>query len=333
MTDSETKQRVYSLVEGVAMVVTDLHGDWSLYCRYRDSFLNLNAQGRADYLILTGDLIHSEGPSDQDGSLDIVLDVMKLRRDLNGHVIYLLGNHEFPHLYAVTLQKGRHLYTPRFEAAMGEHRATIRAFFDSLPIYVRTRAGVALCHAGAFAQITEPGVAARLLSCSHQKIWREISSQLPMALRPSMRAGFAKLNDDAYDEMARRYLAVSGPSDPRYDDFLIGSVASSVHPDFRLLWAALFSRNEREYAANDYQVYLKTLLQELSQAFYDQRVMVTGHLACAGGYALVAHDCQLRLASGSHSHPLEEARYLLFDVKETVQSAVDLLSGLGSVFD
>ncbi len=62
--------RVIDLEAGMAMVVTDLHGDWDAYQRYRDRFLDLRANGRADYLILTGDLIHHEGSEAEDKSLE-----------------------------------------------------------------------------------------------------------------------------------------------------------------------------------------------------------------------------------------------------------------------
>ena len=60
--------RLWSLDAGVAMVVTDLHGDWDSYARYRDRFIELHAAGQADCLIFTGDLIHRE-PDAGHGSL------------------------------------------------------------------------------------------------------------------------------------------------------------------------------------------------------------------------------------------------------------------------
>jgi hypothetical protein len=325
--------RVVSMDAGVAMVVTDLHGDWDAYRRYRDRFLELEARGQADYLIFTGDLIHSEGPPEEDGSLDIVLDVMELRAAMSDKVIYLLGNHEFPHLYSFTLQKGEHLYTPRFEAAMGEHRAAIVSLFDSLPFYVRTRAGVSLCHAGAFPEVTEPGVAARVFSCSHRQIWEEAAALLPAEQRASLRKGLGKLHGESYDDLARRHLAVSGPDDPRYDDLLIGSIGLSAHPDLDLLWSVFFTRNEWEYDKRDYALFLDALLRELSIGFHQQQVLIAGHMACRGGYTLVADGRQLRLASGSHAHPRHAARCLLFDVGEPVQQAKELLNGLESVLE
>lgn len=324
--------RVVSLEAGVAMVVTDLHGDWDAYCRYRDLFLALYAQARADYLIFAGDLIHSEGPPQADRSLDIVLDVLQLRERLGERLIYLLGNHELAHIYGITLQKGDRLYTPPFETALGEHRAAILSLFDGLPFYVRTRAGVSVCHAGAAAEMSAPGAAARVFDYSHRCVLDEVAALLPSSQRRSLRAGFGKLSGESYDDMARRYLAVSGPDDSRYDDLLIGAVVSSTHPDFELLWAAFFTRNEWQYGTRKYAIFLDTLLRELSVGFHRQEVLVTGHIDCQGGYALVAGR-QLRLASGSHAQPRQSACCLLFDVEKPVQRVDELLRGLKGVFE
>ncbi len=56
----KTFSRLWSLDAGIAMVVTDLHGDWDAYRRYRDCFVDLQAKHQADYLICAGDLIYSE---------------------------------------------------------------------------------------------------------------------------------------------------------------------------------------------------------------------------------------------------------------------------------
>lgn len=85
----------------------------------------------------------------------MILDVMRLREELGNRLIYLMGNHEFPHRYTITLQKGDDLFTPRFEWAMGQHRPKIMALLDSLPFYVRTKSGVSVCHAGAFPEVDE----------------------------------------------------------------------------------------------------------------------------------------------------------------------------------
>ena len=322
VTPTDDLWRVVSLELGVAMVVTDLHGDWDAYRRYRDRFLALEARGRADFLVFTGDLIHSEGPPESDHSLDILQDVLALRETLGKRMIYLMGNHELPHLYGITLSKGEHVYTPRFEATLGEHRLEIFDLLDSLPFYVRTRAGVSICHTGA---------AARLFRYSHQRVREAVEALLPVVQRPAIRERYGQLNSARYEDLAQHYLAVTGPDDPRYDDLLIGYLVAS-HPDFDLLWAALFNGNERQYGLDDYAIFLDALLRELSAGYHRQDVLVTGHVPCRRGYTVVA-ERQLRVASGAHAQPRRQGRYLLFDVAKPVREAEELLGGLESVYE
>jgi hypothetical protein len=75
-----TKPRIWlwSLDGGMAMAVTDLHGDWEAYARYHDRFIELHAAGQTDCLIFAGDLIHREPGAGDDRSLEIVLDLLAL---------------------------------------------------------------------------------------------------------------------------------------------------------------------------------------------------------------------------------------------------------------
>lgn len=316
--------RVVDLEEGIAMVVTDLHGDGDAYARYRDRFLDLQAHGQADYFILTGDLLHRTPPATDD-SLVMILDVIRLKAELGDKLIYLMGNHEFPHRYSITLQKGKDLFTPRFEWAMGKHRPQIMALLDSLPFYVRTKAGVVMCHAGAF-----PGVDQRLFGLSHERVLVETAVSIPNQSRPSYRTLLARQNRMTYDQLILDYFAIANPEDPRYDDYLIGSIALSNHPDMSLIWDALFTRNEKQYGTT-YPAYQKELLNALSKGFHPQQLLVTGHIDCDGGYTLVNNQ-QLRLASAKHAHPRESGQYLLFDVGEKINSAEALLPKLDTVF-
>jgi len=136
--------RLWSLDAGVAMVVTDLHGDRDAYARYRERFIELHAAGQADCPIVAGDLIHREPDPGQDRSLDMVLDILALRERYGDAIIYLCGNHELPHLYGFVLSKGDTEYTPGFEAALSEsgRRDHILALFKSLLFFIRTVAGV-----------------------------------------------------------------------------------------------------------------------------------------------------------------------------------------------
>lgn len=333
-TDTGIWRRVVDLEAGTAMVVTDLHGDWDAYQRYRDRFLDLQAQGKADFLILDGDLIHRKGPPQEDSSLEMVLDVMALQEELGPHLIYLFGNHELPHIYSILLQErnGNYLYTPPFETAMGDHRQQIVAFFKSLPFYVRTRAGVSIAHAGATAVISEHKGTERLFNYSHERVWQESAASISPEERPSLCRAIRRTYNKTYNEIVRTHFAVNGLNDPRYDDFLVGTVAANSHPEFELLWPAVFNRNEYEYGESGYSTILKAMLQTLSADFYPQKAMVTGHIDCKGGYKIVARQ-QLRLASAKHARPREAGRYLLFDMEDQrVNTAEDLLAGLDSVF-
>jgi len=326
-----TPSRVVDIDAGVVMVVTDLHGDWALYCRYRDMFLNLRAQGLAETWVLTGDFIHTEGPADTDHSLDIVLDLLALRDEVGPNLVVLLGNHEFPHIYPFVLSKGDYDYTPRFEHAMGPHRDAIVNFFDGLPFFVRTRAGVSLCHAGAFPEAHNPAALARLRTFSHQGLKHKVAQFLPENLE-EIRVAIEKMMDEAYDGLVWKYFAVTGPGDARYYDYVISQYAMA-RPEFELLWSALFSRNELDYGEIAYVAHLNKLLAWLSEGYAPQNVMVTGHMRCRDGYRVVAGGRQLRLASGEHARPYESARYLLFDAGKPVAHARELLSGLGNVFE
>lgn len=323
-------QRVVDLKEGQAMVVTDLHGDWDAYQRYRDTFFQLRAVGLADLLILNGDMIHASAPAAQDKSIDIVLDIIRLKQELGDNLIYVLGNHELPHIYSITLQKGDELFTPRFEFGMGDKRQEIVSFFDSLPFYVRTPGGVAICHAGASTAQGETNGVRRLFNFSHQHILQRTHQQITQEERPSLIRAMRKMHGRTYNEMARKWFAVNGLDDPRYDDFLVGTLATSDE-DFELLWSAMFSRNEKEYGNNSYQVLLSTLLQALSNGYNRQSVLVTGHIDCKGGHKLVNRQ-QLRLASAKHALPREAGLYLLFNTLERFETAADLVPHLRSVF-
>jgi hypothetical protein len=330
VTTTQHWKRVINLYSGVAMVVTDLHGDWDAYERYRDRFLSMHAHGKAEYLIFCGDLIHHADKA-QDRSLQIVRDLLRLQANYGDRVLYLLGNHELPHIYSITLQKGKQMYTPPFEAALGQHRRRVLTLFRQLPFFVRTVGGVAISHSGASPALNEESRQTRLFNLSHQRIWRETAESLPQAIRPSLRQSLGQSHNRPYDQLVRDYFAVSGPGDPRYDNFLIGAVASTSHPDFHLLWEMLFTRNELQFEADAYRIILDSMLGALSRDFAPQRVLVSGHIDCAGGHKVVSPH-QLRVASAHHAQPREAGQYLLFDVAKQAATAEELAGNLHSVF-
>jgi predicted phosphodiesterase len=323
--------RIVDLEWGRVMVVTDLHGDYPVYCRYRDRFLELRARGQANVLVFIGDLIHTEGARRTDGSLEIVLDLLRLRRDLGDGLIILLGNHEMPHLYGIAISKGGYTYTPRFEIAMSHHRPAIVSFFDELPLYVRTRAGVTLAHAGAsHAASTVEGLR-RLADYSHSAEMAKVDALLEGQDRASARAGLAKISGQDYAVLVEQNMGLTDPDDPRYDDVLRGVLVTGLSSDFQRLWEATFNKNEHQYGLGEYTRLLEDTLAALSEDFVEQRAIVSGHIQVLGGYVVVLGR-QLRLASWAHATPPEAGRYLLFDAGRPITGVDDLIKGLHTVF-
>lgn len=331
---NKTYPRLWTLESGIAMVVTDLHGDWDAYRRYRDRFVALRANGQADCLIFTGDLIHAEEPA-ADKSLDIVLDVLNLQSAYGEAIIYLSGNHELPHIYGINLAKGQRIYTPDFEKALTQTRARdqVLSLFDSLPFYIRTKAGISVAHSGASAFMTISANVTRLFNWSHQELLAWADEMLAPEDLAALRNGYAKMHEGIpYQTLAQYYLSVSGPDDPRYNDLLRGFIASS-HPHFdQILWSALFTRCEREYGNTDYAIFLEAMLRHLSEGFVPQRLLVAGHITIKGGYQIIA-KYHLRLASAHHATPREAGQYLLVDTARPVHDVKELLNGLGTVYD
>jgi hypothetical protein len=329
---SKSFPRLWSLESGTAMVVTDLHGDWDAYRRYRDRFVKLQAKNWVDCIIFTGDLIHSSLSGQPDNSVQIVLDVLALQAIYGSAVIYLCGNHEMPHIYSIGLAKGDKDYTPAFEAALSQSgwRTEVTDLFDTLPFYIRTPAGVSLAHAGAPAAMADSRNALRIFNWSHQNLLSWAQESLAGADVDAMRCAYAKLNQaESYEALARHYLAVAGPDDSRYDHLLRGFLTTTA-PGFELLWSALFTRCEEEYGA-DYAIFLDAMLRELSIGFVPQRFLVSGHMNTPSGHRVIDR-VQLRLASAWHARPREAGQYLIFDVARSIQSVEDLLVRLDSVF-
>src|SRR5512133_2945072 len=143
--------RILDFTSGITMVVSDLHGDKDAFARYVGRFLQLRTRHKVERLLFLGDLIHGQGTEQDDASLNIILDIIRMQRSLPpGSVVALLGNHELPHLYGTTLARGDIEYTPRFEKILSQSgkRDEVMAFLNDLPLFARTAAGVMFTHAG-----------------------------------------------------------------------------------------------------------------------------------------------------------------------------------------
>jgi len=324
---------LWQIVSGRAMVVTDLHGDGDAYLRYRDRFLELHANGEADCLIIAGDLLHQRSPNAYDASLDIVVDLLKLRAQFGDAIIVLCGNHELPHIYSFSLSQRGAEFTATFEFALSEspHRAAVTEFLLSLPLFLRTAAGVSLTHAGAADSMTEFADAQQVFEWDHRTCLERAALSLTHENVERLRGAYARMSSaESYDELVSHYLAVEDRDDPRYDNLLRGFCAMS-EPGFDLVYNALFSKCERSYGDEKYEELLELLLRHLSHDYTEQRVLIAGHMKVEGGHVIVAGR-HLRLASAHHARPRTAGQYLLFDTARPVQQPVDLLDGLGSVF-
>lgn len=330
-------RRVVDLTDGVAMVVTDLHGNGEAYEAYRDRFLALRAAGQVDRLILCGDLIHNNGSARPDRSLEMLLDVIRLQEAYGAEaVILLLGNHELPHLYSLTLSRGEVDYTPGFEAALSAAGAAVReqvmAFLDQLPFVVRTAAGVLINHCGASPLAAMPGNYNRLIAFDHRALLDRVDRVLAAQDLAMLRDYYEQTSGKSYDEAARYYLAVSGPDDPRYNHLLRSLVLNRSDSSFDLLWDTFFTRNEREHGDEAYGYMLTQYLRVWSAgAPAPQRFLVSGHIPVAGGYAIVCGQ-QLRLASHAHANPPGAGLYLRLDCASPIDTMDRLVAGLGSAF-
>lgn len=325
------------------MVVTDLHGAWDIYRQLRDTFLKQQAEGKLDYLVLCGDLIHSEGTEEQDYSLDILLDVMRMQATLGKEkVIVLLGNHELPHIYGLTLAKGSVEYTPRFEASLTRldqrykdvyRRKDVIEFLCDLPFFARTKAGVLLTHAGAATDISSTKHAERLFNINHTELIDAADKDLHKLDIESLQRGYSHFTGLSYEEQAKHYLAVTGSDDPRYNDLLRVLFLSGLNTDFDLIWNTLFTQNELEVGEAAYQKTTKTFLQVISEISpHEQHVLVAGHINVKDGYTEIGKQ-HLRVASYTHAFPKRAARYMLLDCEKPIKTTSDLIPSLRFVFD
>lgn len=335
--------RIVDLNSGTAMVITDLHGAWDAYQRLRDQFLELHEKGEVNHIVICGDLIHNEGMEEVDASLDMLLDVMALQADLGKEkVTMLLGNHELPHIYGLTLAKGSVEFTPRFESALTRldqrfklpiKRKEVRAFLASLPFFARTKGGVLITHAGAASDVASTKHVERLLNLEHDDLISLADRELKKFDIGSLQRGYSHFTGISYDEQAKHYLSVSGAEDPRYNELLRVLFLSGQNTDFDLMWNTLFSQNELDVGESAYLKTLKNFLSYFSAVSPNElRVLVSGHISVKDGYAEVGKQ-QLRMASCTHAFPRKTARYLLLDCEKTVNTSEDLIPSLRYVFE
>ncbi len=93
---------------GPLLVSTDLHGNGEDFRQLRQCFLALQHQDPATCWVILGDAVHAPGDSARkrrpdlydypDESLALVEGILELMAIHQGHVFYVLGNHDFGHV-------------------------------------------------------------------------------------------------------------------------------------------------------------------------------------------------------------------------------------------
>lgn len=318
--------RAIDLNSGTAMVVTDLHGVGSAFDQTVETFTTLRNAGKADHLIICGDLIHGYGDAKDDHSLRMLSEIHQMQTELGREtVILLMGNHEMPHVYGVSLMKGKLEFTPRFEAAlsMSGKRDKLMAFLRSLPFCVRTKAGVLMTHMGATRAVQSADDAKRLLTFDHDALLHLANDKLEDYDLDSL-----KQHRD-YLAKARYFLAIRDENDPRLPELLRGQLISQGEDEFHFLWDVLFDQNEAGWGQG---IYKNTILPNFLQVISaigdnEQRVVVSGHIGVSGGHKLVSQQ-QLRLASYAHANPNAAGEYLLLNCAQPVTDANELVPHL-----
>ena len=328
------QHRAVDIDKGVAMVVTDLHGEWPIYEQLRDKFLTLYQANEAQRLIICGDLVHGYGSENDDASLDMLLDVLELQTQMGADTVtMLLGNHELPHIYSTPLSKGLLEFTARFEHALARlnaqpgaayRRTDVTRFLRSLPLYVRTKAGVMISHAGAAASVVSENIAQRLLSFDHDALLQYGDDLIAQNYTLE-----AIRNSPFYLEQAQHYIAVNDADDPRYRNLLRGQILSETSSEYALIWDALFTRNEADAdSLEQYLTIVRRFLMYMSAVSnYEQRVIVQGHIATRNGFTAIGPH-QLRMATRAHALPPDKGVYLLLDCEKPVHTVDELVPHL-----
>ena len=315
--------------DGIAMVVTDLHGEGLVFDHIMQTFFDLLESGKADRLILCGDLIHIRRAVPDD-SLRMMMEVIKWQKKLGEDTItMLMGNHEMPHVYNITLAKGRDEFTAPFEKALTKYgtRDEVYKFLRGLPIYVTTNAGVLISHAGATPAVTKAHEAQNILTFDHDALLQLGEDRLLNSV------DIEQLKSDKnYLRQAMTFTGVTGIDDPRFHHMLRGQILSQGEDEFEFLWDVLFARNEQKWGVEAYTFIAEEFLQAIGDVTENiLNVVVAGHIGTIGGHQLVGKK-HLRLSSFAHAHPNDTGEYLLLDCATKINMATDLLPHLRPVY-
>jgi len=297
---------IIDMDQGRLLVASDIQGNWEDYCKIRSRFSSLKAEGKADILVLDGDLIHGY-PGYVDNSVRILDDLID---NPDPAVIALLGNHELMHIYHMRVQKAGRSFVEPFEQQIAYDREKYVGFMKRMPYAIRTLGGVLINHTGASCVIAfaeSDGVFSGINSLNHD----DILNYLKQEIKESMKGIERELPENFFD----KYMPAIGSLFARME---IGT----------FLWDVFFNKNEydphKEYAFG-YPFILEDFLQAMSIG-RPQNFLISGHIEVPSGYQVV-EDRQLRICS---SYGAEESRktLVLVDASRNYQSIQELVDDL-----
>jgi len=283
---------------GRLMIVSDLHGNGFDFRQILRVYGKLKSEGKADYLVFLGDLIHAYPGKQKDESLEMIQELIKMGANQKGSdVICLLGNHELVHIYHIPLHRGNLEFTSWFENRIRKNREEVVRFFMDMPFLLRTEGGVLVNHTG-----------------SSDRYARTKEFDLNWFRQYSHEGEFT-----AHIESIHTY-------NPQISSHFMDTAEGDY------LWDVLMNGNERQYG-DEYLKMIDDLLQFASADRQNSpmRTLVSGHIGVNYGAETIGAR-KLRLCSSAGCLRDLEKKYLLIDAEKTYANSMELLECCRDLF-
>ena len=298
--------RIIDIDAGRLLIASDLHGNWEDYQKIKNVFKSLRDKGKADALILDGDLVHGY-PGYEDKSVEILDDLID---NPDSRVISMLGNHELMHIYHLGKNvKNVHDFAGPLEKKIEGNRARYVDFMKSMPYAVRTAGGVLINHTGA----NVPMAADLPVSDYPHHPSEQLSGKTD---------GFELVDSLDHDAvLAALGVVMEAQSGQRLPDDFSHKYSPQIGQTFNetaignYLLEVFFNKNEDQYKDGVYERMLTIFMRKMSKGGSQQRFLVSGHIEVPDGYRVVGGK-QLRISS---SHGAEDSKKVLASVDASRQ--------------
>jgi predicted phosphodiesterase len=286
--------RIKYLDKGIAMIVSDIHGNKRDFEQVITIYQLLKQYKLVDYLILSGDLIHGY-PGYHDDSLELLNAVMAMQ-DLDPNIIYLMGNHELIHVMHLEVQKGYVEFTQRFEDRIKHNRLKYIKYLEKLPFAVMTGNGLFVNHtgfSGALGGVKSPDYDLFLSVYPAWQWYGEMS--------------FTK--DFNLDDEIQR-------------EFQHGFGAQILDiPQGKLIWEVFMNKNEHSYP-EDYEAITERFLQGMCN-YKPVHLLISSHIEETDGYRVVS-DSHFRICTSHGVTDDKQKKFLLVSLEDNYPDANSL---------